>query len=202
MVDDDIGVIQAVGYALTTTLPEFTIVTFSGMEECQAQLVACNPVVVSVDWRMKGATGDDVMRAFRPKLPAAKWILFTATPEGFPLQRSLFNGVNACVGKMSGFDHLTTAVREVLAGHSYFCPRAQRALAQAVKAAEPVVTETEGRILRCIAQGKEAKEIAHELNLSVHTVHNHFASIRQKTGAQSMVHMRDFAVERGIAPGN
>ena len=51
------------------------------------------------------------------------------------------------------------------------------------------VTSRELQVLRLTASGLMPREIAHELNISYHTVRNNIASVRRKLGAPTKLHM-------------
>jgi two-component system nitrate/nitrite response regulator NarL len=59
------------------------------------------------------------------------------------------------------------------------------------------LTDREIEVLRLVAEGLDAKGMAHALGLSVHTVRGHVQSILVKTGTHSKLH----AVMRGLDAG-
>jgi DNA-binding NarL/FixJ family response regulator len=65
---------------------------------------------------------------------------------------------------------------------------------------EPYLTHREIEIVRCVAEGRVAKEIAAVLMLSEKTVRNHLCNIREKFGIHSMVEVLKLAVSKGILP--
>lgn len=64
----------------------------------------------------------------------------------------------------------------------------------------PYLTHREIEVVRYIADGKNAKETAHCLMVSEHTVTNHLCNVYQKFGTRNRVEVLKLAVSRGILP--
>lgn len=60
------------------------------------------------------------------------------------------------------------------------------------------LTAREIQVLRLIAAGRSAKEIARTLGMSVRTANNHTSHIYEKTGVATRAAAALFAVERGL----
>jgi DNA-binding NarL/FixJ family response regulator len=56
----------------------------------------------------------------------------------------------------------------------------------------------EVQVVKLYAVGKEAKEIAQLLDISLHTVKHHVQSIRSKTGCRNNVELAHFAIRSGL----
>ena len=65
---------------------------------------------------------------------------------------------------------------------------------------KPYLTHREIEIVRCVAEGRTAKETARVLMLSHRTVRNHIYNIYQKFGIRNMVGVLKLAVSKGILP--
>jgi two-component system response regulator NreC len=61
------------------------------------------------------------------------------------------------------------------------------------------LTAREREILRLLALGMSAPEVARRLAISVHTVHRHTANMSDKLGLRGVVPLVRYAVEHGIA---
>lgn len=205
IVDDHPAVTESVCYMLRRELIEFETTVLPLTGDLEAVLSRLQPRVVIVDWSFDSIeepipanTGTDLARRFGPRLPNTKWVLFTGHVRPFVLKEALDAGVLGCVSKACPLKELVAAVRAVADGRCYFCPISQKAFPQIV--AEIQLNLQERAILKCIATGKEAKEIAHETGLSVKSIHNYLAKLRSKFGVDSMVALARCAEERGIAP--
>ncbi len=58
------------------------------------------------------------------------------------------------------------------------------------------LSEREIEVLQLLVQGKSQKEIAHQLNLSIHTVNSHRKNISEKTGIKSIAGLTLFALSQ------
>ena len=64
----------------------------------------------------------------------------------------------------------------------------------------PHLTHKEVEVVRCVAEGKTAKETAMKLMLSKRTVQNHISNVYAKFGIRNMVGVLKLAVSTGILP--
>ena len=62
----------------------------------------------------------------------------------------------------------------------------------------PVLTERETEVLRYVAKGMSAKQIARKLTLSHRTVENHVQSTLRKLQLGNRVELTRYAIEHGI----
>ncbi|WP_404481577.1 response regulator transcription factor [Novosphingobium sp. BL-52-GroH] len=60
------------------------------------------------------------------------------------------------------------------------------------------LTKRESEILRAIAQGLSAKEVAKQLQIAPRTVERHIDHIRLKTRTRNRSHMVAFAIANGL----
>jgi DNA-binding CsgD family transcriptional regulator len=62
----------------------------------------------------------------------------------------------------------------------------------------PLLTSRELHILQLMAEGLSSKQIAYDLGVSIHTIHNHRKNMLQKTGAESSVQLINIARAHGL----
>jgi DNA-binding NarL/FixJ family response regulator len=62
------------------------------------------------------------------------------------------------------------------------------------------LSKTEARIIRLIAEGKNTKEIAQELYVSIKTVENHKYNIAQKLGLTGRNSLTEYVIKNIIQP--
>jgi DNA-binding NarL/FixJ family response regulator len=60
------------------------------------------------------------------------------------------------------------------------------------------LSERETAVLKWLAKGLSNKEVADELNISIHTVNTHRKNIMDKTGIRSLAGLTIYAVSKGI----
>ena len=86
-----------------------------------------------------------------------------------------------------------------MSGETYLCTGATGALTP--DTAQDILTAREQTILLQLAQGKANKEVARELEISVHTVETHRKNIKRKLGISSTAGLTRYAMEHGVLQG-
>jgi len=93
------------------------------------------------------------------------------------------------------------AVRAVAAGNGFLSPEVSGTVLQDYQQVEDPfdrLTAREREVLQMLAEGKVAKEIASELDISVYTVDAHRGRIMKKLGLRSSTEIVRFAMRRGL----
>jgi len=202
LVEDHVGVAEALGYALCAQLP---LRIAAHCDRVGKALVLCaeiKPALVIFDWRMPEGEGVALPRALAQTLPQTRWLLYTAFPSAFVVREAVEAGTHGCVSKGASHLELITACRELLSGRTYFCQESARALrvVLANHSRDSELNSTEQKILFYLACGMEPKDISLSVGVSVGTVRNYLVQIRQKLGVSSMVNLAKYAVDHGFAP--
>jgi DNA-binding NarL/FixJ family response regulator len=63
----------------------------------------------------------------------------------------------------------------------------------------PQLTSRQREVLRLVAEGKSAKQIASHLHIAVKTAQFHKTGIMQKLGAHTTAELVKYAIDHGIA---
>jgi len=159
--------------------------------------------VVILDVTMPGRSGLDVLKdlkALRPKLPV---LVLSVHPEDQLASRALRAGAAGYMTKDSVPEELIKAVQKVLAGGVYVSPELAELLAVNLHkdAGRPLHESLSGRefeVLRMLASGKTATQIADELHLSVQTVSTHRAHILEKMRMKTTAELIGYALRTGL----
>jgi DNA-binding NarL/FixJ family response regulator len=69
-------------------------------------------------------------------------------------------------------------------------------------AGDKALTDREQQVVRLLADGKTGKEIARELEISVHTVERHRQNIMAKLGFQTRAEVVKYALHKGLINGD
>jgi len=115
-----------------------------------------------------------------------RMLVVSAYDESFFAERALRAGALGYINKQELQGRVVEALRTVLRGERYLSAvMAQRLIAQAIgsKVAQggtETLTDRELQIFQLIGRGKSTREIARELNVSVHTIDSHREHIRAK----------------------
>ena len=151
--------------------------------------LAHRPDVAVVDFSMPVRDGLAVTRALADARLPTRVILLTMHNDRSRFNAALDAGVAGYLLKESAPQEIVRAIRAVAAGAHYISPSLSTFLLKrhrdsAALAAETpslaLLTETERRVLRLVADGRTSKDIAASLFVSVRTVEDHRANVCQK----------------------
>lgn len=150
------------------------------------------------DWSEVGHAGVMKFAQGVGAVTDARVLVVGEAPELFWAELALRSGARGFLLKSAPPEEFTQAVRDIGAGRVHFSPavfidltRAILSRAEGDLAGGLSVREIE--ILRGIARGAGAREIAQALKLSVRTVETHVSNIRSKLGAAGTEELRAFA---------
>ena len=113
------------------------------------------------------------------------------------VRESMKAGMAGYVLKQSAASELATAVHAVMRNGRYITP-ALTETGGRNGAEDDVLTGRQRQVLRLIAEGCIAKEIAARLGISVRTAEFHRVSIMQKLNLHTTAQLTRFALEAGI----
>lgn len=162
------------------------------------------PDVAVLDLHLPGLKGLDLVRATRalPKAPAV--IVLTMHAEESLFNEAMNRGAQGYMLKENAVEDVLVGIQAVAAGGVFISPsvagylmrRQQRASAlKQEKKGLAVLTPTERRILRLVAENRTNKEMGQELFISPRTVETHRAHICQKLDLSGNRALLQFAFE-------
>jgi len=163
-------------------------------EEALAALPPVKPDVVFMDINLPGISGVECVRRFAELLPRTLIVMLTIRSNIDAVFDSLQAGACGYLHKPVHADALVASVREVVAGGSPMSAAIARKVVQSFRtrpAAGPAaaamlpLTDRERTVLEFLSQGYLYKEIAEEMKVSWHTVHNHIRHIYEKLQVRS-----------------
>ncbi|WP_296603560.1 response regulator transcription factor [Nocardioides sp.] len=119
---------------------------------------------------------------------------------------SLKVGASGYVLKSAADEDLVGACRAALRGEAFVYPGAMSPLVRdylarlrrGERVPDTVLTEREDEVLKLIAEGLSAKEIAKELTISVRTVDRHRENILGKLGMRDRTQLTRYAIRAGL----
>ncbi|WP_077058567.1 response regulator transcription factor [Streptomyces sp. MP131-18] len=195
---EDVDLIRGALVALLELEPDIRVVTSVGRgEEVLREACRTRPDVAVIDIVMPGPNGLTAAAALHEKLPDCRTVALTTMARPAALRRALDARVHGLLFKDAPPAELSRAVRTVAAGGRYIDP--QLALT-AWDAAENPLSPREAEVLRFVAQGADAVEIAGCLYLAVGTVRNYLTTIVAKLNARNRVDAVRIATEAGWIP--
>jgi DNA-binding NarL/FixJ family response regulator len=180
------------------------IVAETGDGETVLSLIETHePNIVILDIDMPKLGGFDVVRELRKRKIETDVIFLTMHSREEIFQTAMDLGVKGYVLKESASTDIVTGIKAVAAGHSFVSPSLTSLLLNRRRRSEnlrqenpslELLTPTERRILRLIANDKTSKEIGNELFISYQTVNTHRANIAKKLNLHGSLALVKFAV--------
>ncbi len=157
-----------------------------------------SPDLVITDLTMPGRSGLDLIKDLLARDPATKVLVISMHDEMLYAERALKAGAKGYLMKESANETILGAVRQVLAGGLYMSPKLSALVLNAFASQRPRGSESsplqklsdrEFEIFRLFGEGRTAKEIASQLNLSPKTVSVHRDHIKEKMAFSTSAEM-------------
>ena len=186
--------------------PEFELLGV--VEDGQALLEAAKrlkPDVVVADITMPRLNGIDATTRLKQMDDRIRVVLLTMHAEVAFVRRAFDAGASGYVLKHSAPEELIAAIRAALKGKTFVTPTLagelmHDATGESGGPGDPVATLTprQREILPLVAEGRSAKEIASDLELSTRTVEFHKYRIMETLNLHSTAELVHFAIKHGI----
>lgn len=165
-----------------------------------AEAMRLQPSVVLMDYRLPDGAGTAAARAIRDRNPQARVLLVTAHAEESLLREALRAGCSGIVTKGRSIHELVGAVRRAAEGQTVVSRSAVDRVVQWGDGGAALLSDRQLEVLRMLAEGLDATEIAARLGISVITVRNHLQGCNRKLGVHSKTQAVAEAIRRGIVP--
>ena len=177
------------------------------VEDGQAMVEAAKtlqPDVIVADVTMPVLNGIDALEKLRQDGVTIPVVFLTMHGDAGYARRALRAGAAGYVLKVAAPEELVQAIRVALDGGTFVSPTLARAVFEStegmVEAGERIarLTPHQREILRMLADGLSAKEIARKLDISSRTVESHKYQIMESLGAQTSAELIRLAIRHGI----
>ena len=205
---DDHTVVRKGLRLLLETQPDFSVIAdASDGREAVALAEKLAPDVVVMDVAMPTLNGIEAARQITAKQPQTAVVFLSMhSDEGYVL-KALKAGARAYLLKDSAEYDLINAVKAVSEGKAFFSPAISKMMVEdymrqmqerAVEDSYELLTTREREVLQLLAEGKNNKEVAGLLNLSLYTVETHRSNIFQKLNLHSGAELILYAIRKGV----
>lgn len=201
---DDHTLVRAGLRALIDDLEGFNVVAEGADGDQAVALVEMHrPDVVIMDISMQRVSGLDALTQLRQQWPQLPIIILSMHAARDLVMRAIRAGASAYLLKEAAETELELALTAVLAGQQYLSPAVSGAVIDSLlQRAEPVeaevLTARQREVLQLLARGRNTKEIAYELSLSVKTVESHRAQIMERLAIRDLASLVVYAIRQGI----
>jgi DNA-binding NarL/FixJ family response regulator len=178
--------------------------------EALARFPAARPHVVVLDLQIPPPDGVEVTARVVEQDPSARVLVLSASGEHADVLAAVKAGATGYLVKSASREELVDAVRRVARGDAVFTPGlAGLVLGEfqrisddgaAPDADQPRtgLTERETEVLKLVAKGLSARQIADRLVLSHRTVQNHVQNTLRKLQMNNRVQLTRYAIEHGL----
>jgi DNA-binding NarL/FixJ family response regulator len=165
------------------------------------------PDVVLMDVTMPVMSGIEATRRIKSELPDVKVLALSVHAKREFILDMVRAGVSGYMLKECVFDDLVRAVKVVAAGQSYLSPEiasivldgiTKDSIFDAVAGNCQTLTVKEKQILQLLTEGKSAKQIASQLDLSVKTIEANRRQIMEKTDVDNLADLTKYAIRQGL----
>jgi DNA-binding NarL/FixJ family response regulator len=183
----------------------FEVVASVGDGEKAVRIAAATrPEVVLMDLQLPGISGVVATGKLVAADPSVCVLMFSASGEDADVLEAVKAGARGYIVKSAARAELIDALRRTGEGEAVFSPGLAalvlgefRRISDGEQAA-PELTDRETEILRLVAKGLSAKQIADRFVLSTRTVQNHVQNTLRKLQLHNRVELTRWAIERGL----
>jgi len=205
---DDHTVVRKGLRLLLETQPGFSVIADAADgREAVAMAEKVAPDVVVMDVAMPTLNGIEAARQITARQPQTAVVFLSMHSDEAYVLKALKAGARAYLLKDSAEYDLINAVKAVSEGKAFFSPAISKMLVEdymrqmrerAVEDSYELLTTREREVLQLLAEGRNNKEVANVLNLSLYTVETHRSNIFQKLNLHSGAELILYAVRKGV----
>lgn len=161
--------------------------------------------VVILDYSQPGAFGLETVRMIQNTSPETNVLIISSDNDKSNIFEILEMGIYSFLTKQCDQQEILSAINATAKGEKFFCnkvldfileksfPRDEEA-----NCSPTPLSLREREIVQLVAEGKIAKEIAYQLNLSTHTIYTHRKNIMKKLALNSTSELVIYALNHGI----
>jgi DNA-binding NarL/FixJ family response regulator len=157
-----------------------------------------NPNLVILDISMPNLRGLEAIREIKKTYPKVKILVLTMHKKKEFLRQALQDGADGFLLKEDAGSELIRAVQTVRNDEKYLSPLLSSVMTSLAVEEEKneVLTMREREVLKLLAEGKGAREIAAALYISPHTVRRHRSNIMEKLNLKNLADLVKYAISQ------
>ncbi|MBZ4619694.1 response regulator [Mycobacterium avium] len=183
------------------------VATADGVATAQRRAGVVRPDVVVMDMQLPDGDGAQATAAVLAVSPSSRVLVLSASDERDDVLQAVKAGAAGYLVKSASKAELAQAVTDTAAWRAVFTPSLAglvlgeyRRIAQSKDdgPTRPRLTDRETEVLRYVAKGLSAKQIAEKLSLSHRTVENHVQATFRKLQVANRVELARYAIEHGL----
>ncbi|MCB9082615.1 MAG: response regulator transcription factor [Lewinellaceae bacterium] len=163
-----------------------------------------HPDILVIDYNQDPHFSLETLAKARQVSPQTRILVISADANKETIYQVLESGIKSFLTKNCDEGEIIDAIAATAKGEKFFCTRVidfllEKSFARIDDSCAPTpLTSREIEIVQLTAQGLVAKEIAHRLNLSPHTVYTHRKNIMEKLRIKRASELVLYAVNNGL----
>jgi DNA-binding NarL/FixJ family response regulator len=174
---------------------EFDIHTVDNSQSFLKAVEDFQPEVAILDVSMPGGDGFITARKLQERAPNLPIVFLSMHSDPKYMEQAATVGARAYLSKRAPAHELVAAIHAVLEGETLLAPTESTPIPNGGRSE---LTSRQREVLRLIALGCSAKDIANQLNISVRTAEFHRAAIMQRLGLHSTAQMTRYALANDL----
>lgn len=209
MLVDDHGVLRESLQLLLQAQAEIDVVATCGSGVEAVELAESHsPDVVLMDVTMPGLNGIEATRAIQRVRPGTKVIILSSFGDADLVRQAVAAGARGYIIKRADIRELLFGIQSVMTGNTYFSADLAGSidigqLVYEARSGEPRsildrLTDREREVIRLLAEGFTAREIADRLVISARTVESHKTRAQDKLNIHNRAELVRFALRSGL----
>jgi DNA-binding NarL/FixJ family response regulator len=165
------------------------------------------PDVVLMDLNLGDTSGVQATLQITQEIPGTRVLVLSASGEHEDVLEAVKAGASGYLVKSASVEELVDAIQRTAAGDAVFTAGLaglvlgeyrRMAITPDSATEAPQLTERETEVLRLVAKGQTARQIANKLVISHRTVENHVQSTLRKLQLHNRVELARYAIEHGL----
>lgn len=193
LADDHKIILDALGAMMRS---EFDVLAVDNSQAFINAVEEFQPDVAILDVSMPGGDGFITAKKVLERRPALPIVFLSMYSDSSYVDQAAQVGAKAYLSKQLPANELISALHTVLEGGTLLTPSPA---GQRPAGGKNELTARQREVLRLIAVGCSAKDIANQLNISVRTAEFHRAAIMQRLGLHSTAQMTRYAIANNIS---
>jgi DNA-binding NarL/FixJ family response regulator len=205
---DDHELVRAGLRLLIDGLPDFEVVAEVGNGiDAVEQARKLQPELALLDISMPRMGGLEAAAAMRVASPGTRVIVLSMHASEQHFAAALKAGATGYVIKDAAVNELAEALRAVAGGDHYVSARISGAVMQSlarnlrgeeVGTGGPALSPRQRQVLQLIAEGRNTREIADQLHVSVKTIETHRAELMRRLDIHDVAGLTRYAIRAGL----
>jgi DNA-binding NarL/FixJ family response regulator len=195
MADDHHVILDALGVMMKD---EFDVLAVDSAQAVINAVEEFHPDLAMLDVNLPGGDGFTTARKLLEIQPQLPIVFLSMYADSNYIDQAAQVGAKAYISKSAPAQELISTLHSVLQGSTLLPEKSAMESGDASQLNKPDLTARQREVLRLIALGSSAKDIANQLNISVRTAEFHRAAIMQRLGLHSTAQMTRYAIANNL----